>query len=120
MVKVLLRIVHAGLNFSEGVIEYFGRELSGIRAGAEAVPLLRKALPELSVSIERGTDVLVRDALGNRLSSVNVIQFATEYDLRNAEQFVDGVSKLAPGHNPLSVTLSPHVAGQLSSVVRRV
>ncbi len=120
LAATLLKTIHAGLSFSDGILEFFGRELSGIRAGAEAVPLIREALPMLSVSLENGTELLLVDDGGHRVSSVDAIAFATEYNLRKRDEFDIGFQQLAPNHQPRSVTLSPHVAGQLSRVVRRI
>lgn len=120
LAATLLKTIHSGLSFSEGVIEHFGRELSGIRAGVEAIPLIREALPMLSVSVENGTELLLKDQRGERVSSVNAIAFATEYNLRQRDEFTLGFQQLAPNYQPKAVTLSPHVAGQLSRVVRRI
>ena len=117
---VLLKTVHAGLNFSEGILTFFGRELSGIRAGVEAFHLVREALPMLSVTIENGTCLTLKNDGGDKVSSIDAIAFATEYDLRRREEFEQGLKVLAPNHPPLPLTLGPHVAGQVSPVVRRV
>ena len=120
LAATLLKTIHSGLSFSDGIIEYFGRELSGIRAGAEAVPLVRQALPMLSVSLKNGIELMLTDDGGQCVSSVNAIAFATEYNLRKRDEFEMGFEYLAPNHQPRSLTLTPHVAGQLSRVVRRI
>jgi hypothetical protein len=120
LAAVLLKTIHSGLSFSDGIIEFFGRELSGIRAGVEAIPLIREALPMLSVSVKNGTELFLTDQHGQHVSSVDAIAFATEYNLRQRDEFTVGFGQLAPNHRPKAVTLSPHVAGQLSRVVRRI
>jgi hypothetical protein len=120
LAATLLKTIHSGLSFADGVIEYFGRELSGIRAGAEAIPLVRQALPMLSVSLKDGIELMLTDACGQCVSSVNAIAFATEYNLRQRDEFEMGFEQLAPNYPPRSLTLTPHVAGQLSQVVRRI
>ena len=58
--------------------------------------------------------------MGDKVSSIDAIAFATEYDLRRREEMEQGLKVLAPNHPPLPLTLGPHVAGQVSPVVRRV
>jgi hypothetical protein len=120
LAKTLLKTIHSGLSFADGVVAYFGRELSGIRAGAEAAKLVREALPMLEVQVKNGTTLLLSSPDGAAVCEFDAIAFGTEYDLRQPEEFELGFRQIAPAFVPLALTLTPPVAGQVSRVVRRV
>ena len=120
LARVLMRIIHTGLGFSEGIVEFFGRELSGIRAGAEAIPLMRSALPMLSLSIRDGIKLAMTDSEGRQISCLDVIQLATTFNLRDRDEFMAACGEVAPSYAPKMLTLSPHIAGQTARVVRRL
>ena len=120
LARLLMRIIHTGLCFEDGIVQFFGRELSGIRAGAEAIPLMRRSLPMLQMSMKDGVRLMLTDQTGRKVSCFDVIELATTFDLRNRQEFIEACEQVAPQFPPLMLTLSPHVAGQTSLVVRRI
>lgn len=119
LTSIVHRTVHSGLSFHEGIVRFFGRQLSGICAGAEAIPLLKKAFPDLSISILNGTELDVRDQQGRRLAHTDIIHLATSFDLRNRSQYLQACAEIAPNVCPEMVTLTPPIAGRLSAVIAR-
>ena len=116
---LLFRTIHEGLTFEQGIRSYFHEELKALSVTAEVVPLVRAALPDYEVSVQRGHYIDVVDDEGESTGFADAVRIATAYDPRNHAEFIKLIGELAPDAVPVAVTLGVPTAGHLAPVIVR-
>jgi len=80
---LLFRIVMEGRSFHRGILRYFQRELSALRAAAELLPALSRAGQRLRVHEGRYLEIIPPGA--ERGTRADLVEVATSHDYQQPE-----------------------------------